>query len=427
MANLDFALHEKQLAIFTNKSRFRVVAAGRRGGKSYLSAVELLVHSLQTENEHGIDIRNKEVWYVAPTFQQGKDIIWNLLKDMGKDVIESTVENTATIKLKNGRTIKVKGSDRPDTLRGVGISFVVLDELAWMKPEVWDLIIRPTLSDVRGKALFIGTPDGKNWFHDLWVEAADPHLEDWESFHFCSLDNPVIAKEEIEAARKTMSAEAFRQEYEASFEAAGGGFFKEEDVIFADTPAHPGQIYVAYDPAGYGQDKQMLKSGLKRLDEHAIVVAEVSTSGWFIHDIVHGRWDIKEAAQKLVDVGNQYHPIAVGIEKGSLKNAIMPYLEDTMRRTNTYMRIEELTHGNKKKQERIAWALQGRFQHGQIVLKKNQKWNKHFVGQLLDFPNPLAHDDLVDALAYIDQISSVVYTSDFITDDYECLDEISGY
>jgi predicted phage terminase large subunit-like protein len=143
--------------------------------------------------------------------------------------------------------------------------------------------------------------------------------------------------------------------------------------------------------------------------------------------VVHGRWDIKEAAQKLIDVGNQYHPIAVGIEKGSLKNAIMPYLEDTMRRSNTFLRIEELTHGNKKKQERIMWSLQGRFQHGQIVLKKGMPWNKPLVTQLLDFPNPMAHDDLIDSLAYIDQISSVVYATDLFEDDFEPLDPISGY
>ena len=275
--------------------------------------------------------------------------------------------------------------------------------------------------------MFIGTPEGKNHFYDIWTEAGDENLNDWESFHFGSIDNPIIDRGEIDAARETMSAEAFRQEYEASFEAAGGGTFKEEHVLYADLPVHPGQIYMAYDPAGYGSDKQMIKSGLKRLDEHAIVVAEVSASGWFIHDVVHGRWDIREASLKLLRTAQQYRPVAVGIEKGSLKNAIMPYLEDQMRRLNVFQRIETLTHGNKKKQERITWSLQGRFQHGKIVFKKNQSWNKAMVTQLLDFPNPMAHDDLIDSLAYIDQISSVVYTSDFITEEYECLDEISGY
>jgi predicted phage terminase large subunit-like protein len=427
MATIDVSLHQKQMDIFQSDSRFRVVAAGRRGGKSYLSCVELLVAGLQMENEHGIDIKNKEVWYIAPTFQQGKDIMWNLLKDMGKDVIESTIENTATIKLINGRTIKIKGSDRPDTLRGVGISFVVMDEYAFMKPEVWDLIIRPTLSDVRGRALFIGTPEGKNHFYELWTEAGEPETLGWEAFHFCSLDNPIIAEEEIEAARASMTTEAFRQEYEASFQAAGGGVFKEDYLKEEESPSAPGTIYITYDPAGYGDGDGMIKSNLKKLDEHAIVVAEVSPNGWFVHDVIHGRWDIREASLQLLRAAQTYKPAAVGIEKGSLKNAIMPYLEDQMKRLGVYPRIEELTHGNKKKQERIMWALQGRFQHGRITFKKGEKWVKPLVAQLLDFPNPMVHDDLIDALAYIDQISTVVYATDLIVDDFDPLDDDAGY
>jgi predicted phage terminase large subunit-like protein len=427
MATIDVSLHQKQMEIFQSPKRFRVVGAGRRGGKSYLSAVELLIEGLKTKNEHGIDVKTKEVWYVAPTFQQGKDIMWNLLKEMGKDVIESTIENTATIKLINGRTIKIKGSDRPDTLRGVGISFVVMDEYAFMKPEVWDLIIRPTLSDVRGRALFIGTPEGKNHFYELWVDAANDTNDEWAAFHFCSIDNPIIDPGEIEAARNTMTAEAFRQEYEASFEAAGGGVFKEDYLKEADDPSTRGTIYIAYDPAGYSDGKGLIKSTLKKLDEHAIVVAEVTSNGWFIHDVIHGRWDIREASVQLIRAAQTYRPAALGIEKGSLKNAIMPYLEDQMRRIGVFPRIEELTHGGKKKQERIMWALQGRFQHGRIVFKKGSRWIKPLVTQLLDFPNPMVHDDLIDALAYIDQISTVVYQTDLIIDDFEPLDEVAGY
>lgn len=427
MATLNFNLHKRQLEVFQSKKRFRVVAAGRRFGKSYLSAVELLIHSLTTTNEYGIDITNKETWYVAPTFQQAKDIMWNLLKDLGKDVIESTLENTATLRLVNGRTIKLKGSDRPDTLRGVGVSFVVMDEFAFMKPEVWDLIIRPTLADVRGRALFIGTPDGKNHFYDLWKQGNDETFQDWESFIFKTTDNPVIHGGEVEEARKIMSVDAFRQEFEASFDASGGGAFKPDEFKYADSPPESGSIYLAYDPAGYDDGDGRVKSNLKKLDEHAIAVVEVSPSGWFVHDIVHGRWGIREASLQLIRTAQKYHATAVGIEKGSLKNAIMPYLEDQMRRIGVYPRIEELTHGGKKKQERIMWALQGRFQHGKIVFKKNASWIRDLETQLLDFPNPMSHDDLIDALAYIDQISAVAYSQDVVFNEWAAMDDVAGY
>jgi predicted phage terminase large subunit-like protein len=146
-----------------------------------------------------------------------------------------------------------------------------------------------------------------------------------------------------------------------------------------------------------------------------------------VEDVIHGRWGVREASLRVIRAAKQYRPTALGIEKGSLKNAIMPYLEDQMRRLNIYPRIEELTHGNKKKTERIMWAIQGRMQHGKIMLKKNQSWNKALVTQLLDFPNPMAHDDLIDALAYTDQISTVIYDHGFMPEEFQPLDILSGY
>jgi len=420
---LNFDLHPKQLEVFQSKARFKVCAAGRRAGKSYLSAICLLLAGLEEERD-GISLKNKEVWYIAPTFQQAKDILWNLLKNIGRDLIDSTLENTATIRLLNGRTIKLKGSDRPDTLRGVGISYVVLDEYAFMKPEVWDLIIRPTLSDVRGNALFIGTPEGKNHFYDLWMMS---HSEpEWEAFQFNSTDNPMIDPKEVEKARNTMSSDAFRQEFEASFEAAGGGAFKENEIKVIDSPPPDLDIYISCDPAGYGTGDGMVKSNLKRLDEFAIAVVGVNTSGWYVLDVISGRWGIREASLHIVKAARDHSPIAIGIESGSLKNAIMPYLEDQMRRLNVFPHIEGLTHGGKKKTERILWALQGRMQHGRFHLVKGN-WNKKVIDQLMDFPNPLAHDDLIDAIAYTDQLATIAYNPNILVDDYDPMDSVAGY
>ena len=427
MANLKFSLHKKQMEVFTSKARFKVCAAGRRGGKTFLSAILLLINALKDKNDEGIELKNKEVWYIAPTFNQAKDIMWALLKDLGKEVIESTLENTATARLINGRRIQLKGADRPDTLRGVGVSYVVLDEYAFMKPEVWDLIIRPTLADVRGHALFIGTPEGKNHFYDLWVEAQREDLPEWEAFHFCSIDNPKIPKEEIEAARRIMSAEAFRQEFEASFEASGSGALDANMLSYADeNPYSGGLTYIAVDPAGFSEGEMMTKTKLKRLDEFAIAVVDVSPSGWFVEDIIHGRWGIREASLRIIKAAQDYKPVAVGIEKGSLKNALQPYLEDQMKRLGIYPRIEPLTHGNKKKVERIIWSLQGRLQNKKITLKRAD-WNRNLVSQMIDFPNPMVHDDLIDALSYIDQISSVAYNVSFDLPEWSPIDEVAGY
>jgi phage terminase large subunit-like protein len=425
--DLKFQLHDKQLEVLTSPARFKVCAAGRRAGKSYLARVMLFIAGMKMKNERGYDLLDKEVWYVAPTFNQGKDILWNPLKQMGKDIIETVHENTATIRLINGRRIQIKGSDRPDTLRGVGISDVVLDEYAFMKPEVWDLIIRPTLADVEGNALFIGTPDGKNHFYDIWEEARSGLAgDDWAAFHFNSLDNPLLSRDEIEKAKERMSIEAFNQEFNASFSSSGNGAFKPTDIQYYDDEPSDGFVYIAVDPAGFDEGQNLLKSQLKQLDEFAIAVVRVCPEGWFVNDIISGRWGIREASLQILKAAQKYKAMAVGIEKGSLRNAIIPYLEDQMRRLQVYPRLEQLTHGNQKKVERILWALQGRFQHGRIFLKRGD-WNRKFIDQLLDFPNPMVHDDLVDALSYIDQISSTVYDYNIQTEHFEPLDPLSGY
>ncbi len=425
MAELNFKLHAAQMQIFKSMKRFIIVAAGRRFGKSYLSAIKLLIEGLMNENEYGYNLSNKEVYYVAPTFEQGKRIMWNLLKELGRDVISTTHENTATLTLVNGRRISIKGSDRPDTLRGVGLSFVVMDEYAFMKPEVWELIIRPTLSDVRGKAMFIGTPDGKNHFYDLFVDAM-ANDEEWDAFSFTSRENTTISPEEIEYAKNTLSSDAFRQEFEASFSSFGGKLLKEDWIEYGPEPMDDGFFYVSVDPAGYEAAQSEVKSRIKRLDEMAISVVKVSSSGWWVKEIKTGRWDVREASLQILKAAKGCHATAVGIEQGSLKNAIMPYLEDQSRRLGIFPHYVEVKHGGRKKSERILWALQGRFEHGRITLNKGE-WNKKFIEQYLDFPNPMSHDDMLDSLAYIDQIATTSYASFLDVEEWEPLDVQAGY
>jgi len=224
MADIKVSLHDAQMEIFKSPARFKVVSAGRRFGKSRLAAWVLLIKALQS--------KSKDVFYVGPTFQQSKDIMWGMLKELGQDVIKAAHENTAVLTLVNDRKIYLKGSDRPDTLRGVGLEYVVLDEYASMKPEVWEMILRPTLADVKGGAMFIGTPAGKNHFYKLYIEAQQD--DDWQAFQFNSTDNPLLDPKEIAAAKSTMSTQAFRQEFEATFESFTGGIFKEEWIKYVE-------------------------------------------------------------------------------------------------------------------------------------------------------------------------------------------------
>ena len=416
MAELNIDLHPAQLKIFHSDKRFKVVAAGRRFGKSYLSAWLLLIKAIQSES--------KDVFYVAPTFQQAKDIMWAMLKDLGKDLIAQAHENTAVLTLINGRKIYLKGSDRPDTLRGVGLSFLVLDEYASMKPVVWEQILRPTLADVKGECLMIGTPAGKNHFFDIYKDALED--DDWDAFQFNSTDNPFLPEEEIEAARKTMSSMSFRQEFEASFETGSGGIFKEEWFKVDDEPEE-GNFVIAIDPAGFEAIEQERNLKRSRLDETAIAIVKIDRDKWWVKDILHGRWNIKETAKKILYSAMKVESATVGIETGSLRNAILPYLEDEMRTEGKWVSIIEIRHGGKKKNDRITWALQGRMEHGQITFNPDRDW-KTFTSQLVDFPNRMAHDDLLDALAYIDQVSVADFAHSIeLDDDWQPTDAIAGY
>ena len=417
MTDLNIELLPWQQDVWNDNTRFKIVAAGRRTGKSRLAAWLLIVNALEAGKGH--------VFYVAPTQGQARDIMWQTLLELGNPVIVSSHINNLQIKLINGATISLKGADRPETMRGVSLKFLVMDEYADMKPEVFEQILRPALADQKGNALFIGTPMGRNHFYELYQYA---ELEDdptYKAWHFTSYDNPLLDEEEINVAKKSMSSYAFRQEFMASFEARGSEMFKEDWVKFSESPEY-GDYYIAIDLAGFEEvNKQRTKNS--KLDETAIAVVKVNDNGhWHVENIVHGRWELSETARKIFEVVRDYRPVGIGIEKGIARQAVMSPLTDMMKRYGMFFRVDELTHGNKKKTDRVMWALQGRFENGFITLSKGE-WNSRFLDQLFQFPDPLTHDDLVDALAYIDQLAKIAYTYDFEIDDHEVLDTVTGY
>ena len=418
MADLNFSLLPWQQEVFKDTTRFKVVAAGRRCGKSRMAAVTLLIEGLKCP-------QGSAVLYVSPTMGQSRQIIWDLLLDLGREVIQSSHVNNLDITLINGARIYVRGADRPDTLRGVSLTYAVLDEVADIKPEAWEQVIRASLSDKRGRALFIGTPKGRNWFYDTFKLGESEDDPDWKSWHFTTADNPLIDQKEIESAKKTLSTFAFKQEYMASFTNAGSDLFKEEWIKYGVEPDY-GSYFIAVDLAGFEEVAKQAANSKKRLDETSIAIVKVTDDGkWFVKKIEHGRWDIRETAAKILMAIRDYRPLSVGIERGALKNAVLPYLSDLMRKNNTFAHIVDLTHGNRKKADRIIWALQGRFEHGRIVLNSEEDWDE-FVDQLILFPAQGVHDDLPDALSYIDQLAVTSYMEEDDSEDWQPIDIISG-
>lgn len=230
-----------QSIIARDRHRFRVVCNGRRWGKTTLSILEMLAKAFAKDNQY--------IAYIAPTYQQARDIAWQELKKASLAVQDSINESRLEIKIKTqhggNSSLWLRGWESIETLRGQHFDFVVIDEVAsmrnfWLN---WQEVIRPTLTDTRGEALFISTPKGFNHFYDLFnLEATDI---DYKSFHFTSYDNPFIPKDELDKARKELTEDRFAQEYLADFRKTQGLVYKEfsrEKHLFDDLSSVPSRV-----------------------------------------------------------------------------------------------------------------------------------------------------------------------------------------
>lgn len=209
-------LSAPQQQVSDDHTRFRVVAAGRRFGKSMLALNEMAKYAR---------FPNSRVLAVAPTYKQCKNIWWNDLKSMLIDRrwVRKINESELQITLVNASTITLRSSENYDALRGGKYDFIVLDEYADMNPVVWYQVLRPTLSDTQGDALFIGSPKGRNHMYDIWTAAHG--LEDWSAYQFTTLDGGWVTETEIDSARRDLDARTFEQEYLAQFVNYAGVIF----------------------------------------------------------------------------------------------------------------------------------------------------------------------------------------------------------
>lgn len=213
----ELFLHEKQMEVFKSPHRFKVVVAGRRWGKTQLAKTLLSKYAR---------IKNRLVWYVAPSYRMAKQIMWpELLAALPAKWIYKINETTLTITLINKTRIELKGADNPDSLRGVGVHYLVMDEVQDIDPQAWKKVLRPTLASTGGHALFIGTPKSYNFLYELYIVGQkEENIERgrWRSWQFPTMTSPFIPPEEIQAAMDDMDEKSFNQEFNASFETMSG-------------------------------------------------------------------------------------------------------------------------------------------------------------------------------------------------------------
>lgn len=216
-------LHAKQGEVFRDSHRFKVIVAGRRWGKSTYSGIEI-IKSARLPNQY--------IWYVAPTYKMAKTIMWRRLLDwIPRQWIKKTNDTMTTILLVNNSLIELKGCDKKDNLRGVGLNKLILDEAQDIEEDTWYKVLRPTLADKMGEAVIIATPKRFNWLYDVYMlgqrgeyyQSGDKVRRNmWKSWQFPTITSPFVPESEIEQAKHDMDWKSFSQEFLANFESMSG-------------------------------------------------------------------------------------------------------------------------------------------------------------------------------------------------------------
>lgn len=221
IAHRTFVPHEGgQVDVMQSDARFRVLAAGRRWGKTKLAAHEVIEAAQKP---------NQVVWWVANTYRNVargyKEVVRQLPPSMLAKAAPSYTSNTLYLQLANGSVIEFYSGGSPDALAGEGVDFMVVDEGALIPDQVWNQMLRATLMDKGGRAIIISTPRGHNWFWKLYNMGLNQSLGEYAAWHFPQTSNPYVPLSETEAVKAELPEMIFRQEIMAEFLAAGASIF----------------------------------------------------------------------------------------------------------------------------------------------------------------------------------------------------------
>lgn len=283
---------QKEIARDTH--RFRVVNIGRRGGKTTLAIEEMIGKAVAK--------KDRRIAYVAPTYQQARDIAWEGLKKrvrpIVKNINESRLEITVMTQEGGESLIVLRGWESIETLRGQRFDFIVIDEVAMMRNFWigWQEVIRPTLSDTKGETLFISTPKGFNHFYDLYnLQDKD---SDYKSFHFTTYDNPNVPAEEVDKAKKELTENRFAQEYMADFRKQEGLVYKEFNRERHVTLDQPKSVVKVIEGVDFGYTNPAAVVPIKvDADNHYWISSEWYKTG--------------QTTDQIIQIAQSYHPTEV--------------------------------------------------------------------------------------------------------------------
>ena len=363
-------LHHGQRRVAHHPARFRVIAAGRRWGKSRLGAALCLQAALS---------RGRAFW-IAPTYKIA-EVGWREIKGLARQLRATIHEQEKRASFgQTGGWIQVRSADNPQSLRGEGLNFVVFDEAAFTKEEAWTEAIRPALADRQGRALFISSPNGKNWFHRLWEYGQHGGTE-WQSWRFPTASNPYIPPSEIDAARAEMFSLTFQQEFMAEFVDATGAVLKREWLATGEPAGKPTVVL--------GVDLAL--STKTEADWTAIVAMSRDAAGTvYIHDAQRIRAPFHQVLRFIQQLADKWRPTIIAIEQVQYQAAVV---QELLRTTRLPVR------GVRPDKDKLTRFLPLAARYEQGLVKHAPGLPGWFEDELLSFPVG-EHDDAADAAAY---------------------------
>ena len=379
------SLHKAQKQVADSEARWKILCAGRRFGKTRLG-VQLCIQTA---------LAGGRAWWVAPTFSIAR-VGWRALENAAlsfpKEIEPKISIANMEVLFPNGGFIACKSADNPQRLRGEGLDFIVIDEAAFVKPEVWQEVLRPTLTERKGSALFISTPLGiGNWFYDLWETAGEQ--QNWDRFRYTTLDNPAIDPEEVEAAKEEVGSIVFAQEYMAEFVEAGQGLFKPEWMSYFD---YNGQMYIGGGSQYRAEELEHFGAvdvavTTEKTSDYTVIVscARTPSNKVFIEDMVRVKMEGPDIVPTMLRESRKYNWKYVCMENQGLSK---PFIQEAGR---SGLRVNQI----RAEKDKITKALplSARMEAGEIMFRKDALWLPELERELLTFPVG-AHDDQVDAL-----------------------------
>ena len=296
----NWTVDKKRREVLSHPAKRKVLVAGRRFGKSFLSIIWMLTRKIE---------QNERRWIITPTYRQGKTTTWKLLRAIFRDYDAQVNESELLVKLPNGAEIAIKGSEQENNLRGAGIDMVCMEEYSYIKPHVWEEIIYPMLTTTDGDALFIGTPNGYDHLYDAYMLGQGKSM-DWKSWQFTTVDGGFVPEKEIEKAKSMMDERAFRTEFLASFETTGNraAYNFDRQIHVKQTDQRTGRL-------AYGIDFNVSAMS-------AVLIMEFSDSIHYLDEIRLTNSNTEEIAKEMKKLATNIpvYPDAAGRARSTTSN-----------------------------------------------------------------------------------------------------------